>query len=438
MALTAELAAEIATKAAPSVDYAIALLAEARAGAERARYGFMPQLDVVASYTRLPTSKDTLVPNSVSRDIDAVADPAARDLWEQHALVLKNRYAVTSTVTFPVSDYFFELWPRYQSSKGFEKARAIRVEAERSRVALSAREAYYAFARARAAAAVQRRAIDHAERTAQLIETKAKQGQVHRADTLRVRAELAGARATLVRSEGGVEISGTALRSMLQLEPGTPIALEEDLLAALPTSVESVETLTRRAIDARAEARALRAAIIARGLAVDAAEGSRLPNLLVQGHVELGSPNSRIFLEERDPRTTGYISVVLVWSLEELLMGGPAADEQRAAQRQGRADLRGLEIAIRSQVAEARAAYQAALLTRAAAELSHKAAEESHRLQVAEFERGRALTADVLEAVAALARAEMELLNAAIDGRIALAHLERAVGIDGLASKDRP
>jgi outer membrane protein TolC len=426
--LTADRAAEIAAATAASIEHADALLAAARAGADRARYGFIPRLDVVASYTRIPTNEQRLVPNSVSRDIDAVSDPAARDLFNQQARVLKNRYSVTGTLTFPVSDYFLEIWPRYESAQGFAEAREYGVEAERARVALSAREAYYAYARARAAAAVQKLVLDQAEQSAQLVETRARQGQVYRAEELQVRAELANARATLVRSEGGVEIAGTALRAMLELEPGTPIALQEDFLAELPASVETPEVLTKRAISSRAEARALRRIIEARGLAVDAAQGSRLPSLVLQGQAEVGSPNSRLFIERSDPQAIGYVSVALSWSLDETLQGGPAAREQRAARNQARADLRVLEEAIRTQVAKARVAYEAALRTREAAELSQEAARESYRLRVAEFERGRALATEVLEAVAALARAEMGVLSAAVDGRVALAQLERAVG----------
>ena len=150
----------------------------------------------------------------------------------------------------------------------------------------------------------------------------------------------------------------------------------------------------------------------------------------------MGSPNSQLFIQTRDPQTTGYVSLALTWSLDETLDGGPAADEQRAAREQARADLRGLEDAIRSQVAEAHVAYETALLMREAAELSREAASESHRMRIAQFERGLALTADLLDAVSALARAELSLLSAAIDGRVALARLERAVGTDGIASKE--
>lgn len=150
---------------------------------------------------------------------------------------------------------------------------------------------------------------------------------------------------------------------------------------------------------------------------------------MLQGHAEVGSPNSRLFLERSDPQAIGYVSVALSWSLDETLQGGPAIVEERAARSQAKADLRGLEDSIRMQVAEARVAYEAALRTREAAELGREAARESYRLRVVEFERGRALTSEVLDAVATLARAEMGLLGAAIDARVALAQLRRAVGV---------
>lgn len=433
MELTADRAAEIASASAPSIDRVRALLAAARAGADRALYGFVPRLDVVASYVEIPSSGRRLAPDSVSRNIDAVADPAARDLWDQQARVY-DRYSFLSTLTFPVSDYFLELWPRYQSAQGIAEAREYGVEAERARVALSAREAYYAYARARAAFAVMNLAVEQAQEAAQLVETRARQGHVNRADALFVRAELANARAALVRSEGGMEITGAALRALLHFEPDAPIAIEEDLLAELPRGIDTAQVLTQRAMKLRAEARALRRIIEARGHAVDAAEGSRLPSLVVQGQTEVGKPNSQVFIQTRDSTTTGYVSVALIWSLDETLQGITAADEQRAARDRARADLRGLEDAIRSQVVEARVAYETAPRARQAAELSREAARENHRLRVAQFERGHALASEVLDAVAALARAELSLLSAAIDGRVALARLERAVGTSDITS----
>lgn len=434
MELTADRAAEIAAASASSIDRADALLDAARAGADRALYGFVPQFDVVASYARIPTNEQRLVPNSVSRDIDAVTDPAARDLWRQHARVLKDRYSVSSTLTFPVSDYFLELWPRYESAKGIAAAREYSVEAVRARVALSAREAYYAYARTRAAFAVQNLVVEQAEEAAQLVETRDRQGQVNRAEALLVRAELANARAALVRSEGGMLIAGVALRTILHFESDAPIAIHEDLLSELPPEIDTAEVLTQRAIKQRAEVHALRRIIEARGHAIDAAEGSRLPSLVLQGRAEVGSPNSQLFLETRDPRATGYVSVALTWSLGDTLQGGPAADERRAGRNQARADLRGLEDAIRSQVAVARVGYETALRAREAAELSRDAARENHRVRVAQFERGHALTTEVLDAVAAIARAELSLLSAAIDGRVAVAQLEHAIGSSDIIS----
>jgi outer membrane protein TolC len=433
MGLTADRAAEIASASAPSIDRARALLAAARAGADRALYGFVPRLDVVASYVWIPSSGRRLAPDSVKRDIDEVADPAARDLWDQHARVYA-RHSFLSTLTFPVSDYFLELWPRYESAQGIAEAREYSVEAERARVALSAREAYYAYTRARAAFAVQNLAVEQAQEAAQLVETRARQGQVNRAEALLVRAELANARAALVRSKGGMEIAGAALRALLHFDSDVPIAIEEDLLAELPSAIDTAQVLTQRAIKLRAEARALRRIIEARGHAVDAAEGRRLPSLVVQGQSEVGTPNSQAFLQTRDSIATGYLSVALTWSLDENLQGETAADEQRAARDQARAELRRLEDAIRSQVVEARVAYETAPRAREAAELSREAARENHRLRAALFKRGHALTAEVLDAVAALARAELSLLSAAIDGRVALARLERAVGTSDITS----
>lgn len=426
--LSADDAARLAVASAPSIDRARESLRQVQAGADRAMYGFVPRLDVTASYARLPTRGGRLVSQDASDTIDALTDPAAGDLWDRHAQVLEDRYQLLGTLTFPVSDYFLEVWPRYESAAGIAEAQEYGVEAEASRVALAARESYYQYARARAGLAVARIAAEQAEQREHRISALSDVGHVGRADLLRVRAQLASARVAVARAEGGVEISATALRTLLHLEPGTEVGVAEDLFVDPEADLGSRPALIDRALAQRAEVRALRRLITARGRAVDAAEGSRYPNLLVSGQAEVGSPNSRLFLQERDPQVTGHVSVILQWSLHETLNGERLADEARASVGQARADLRTLEDAIRNQVAEALVTYRAARQALEAARLGVEAAEESSRVRRALFARGHGLVSELVDASAEEIRAQLDLTNAAIDARVALARLNRAIG----------
>ena len=98
-----------------------------------------------------------------------------------------------------------------------------------------------------------------------------------------------------------------------------------------------------------------------------------------------------------------------------------------ASKESSTAELAALEDALRREVAEAYAAYVAASQAMSAALTGIAAAEESHRVRREQFRAGAAVATDVIDAEAELRKARLELINAAIDARIAGARLDRAV-----------
>jgi outer membrane protein TolC len=426
--LTANAVAQRAVARSPSMDRARQVLAQTRAGADRAVYAFIPELARRAAYTRIPVGGDRLVSEEVDALIGGVTDPAARALWERQAFVVEDRFQVVGTLTFPVSDYFLEIWPRYEAASGFAAAQALTIEGEASRVALAAREAFYQYARARAALMVSEVAVEQATEHVRHVESIARIGNASRADLMAVRARQAASEVTFARAQGGVELAANALRTALELPPDAQLAIGEDLLRELPADVGEREALVARAVRQRPEGRALRRLLSAHGRSVDAAEGSRWPNLVVQGQAELGRPNSRVELETTAPRFSGHVTLALQWSLQETLQGGTRATEARTEVGQVAADLRALEGAIRAQVTESLVSFAASRQALAAARLGVEAAEESQRVRMAELRRGHVLVTALTDASAGLIRAQLDLVNAAIDARVALARLRHAIG----------
>ena len=62
-----------------------------------------------------------------------------------------------------------------------------------------------------------------------------------------------------------------------------------------------------------------------------------------------------------------------------------------------------------------------------AAQVGIRSAEESYRVRREQFRAGAAVATDVIDAEEDLRRARLDLVNAAIDVRIARARLDRAV-----------
>jgi outer membrane protein TolC len=92
------------------------------------------------------------------------------------------------------------------------------------------------------------------------------------------------------------------------------------------------------------------------------------------------------------------------------------------------AELSALEDALRQEIGQGFEDYEAARQAMESALTGIRAAEESYRVRREQFRAGAAVATDVIDAESELRRARLELVNAAIDVRIARARLDRAVG----------
>lgn len=446
--LTADDAARLAIETAPGVERARAAQRQASAGAFRAMVAFVPQLSMSFRYTRLSeiqngslTTGPTIDPDTIPALVAGVDDPDARFLWQQSLEaqaafanyrfpVILNQFAFQASLSYPVTDAFLSILPAYESARSREAAARLQVRVSQLDVGLSAREAFYQYARARGALAIAQTSLSQAESRHAQVQAFVEAGTAARVDELRIRAQLAAARVAVVRAEAGVRLAGTALRTMLHLEPTTEIAVGEDVLAAVAPIDGTVDQLVERALAQRDDLRAVRHIIEAAGHAVDAAEGSRYPHLLVQANLDVSNPNNRVFPQTEEFRESWDVSAVLQWSPHDVLNGEAQAEEARAARDSAREDLRQLQDGIRLQVADAATTHLAALSALEAAQLGVEAADESYRVTMERYNAGAATVSDTIDASAEQVRAQLDLVNAAIDARIAYARLRRALGMD--------
>lgn len=443
--LTADDAARLAIETAPGVERARAASRQASAGAERAMYGMIPQLDLSASYTRLSELENgsfssapidpALIPMYTSR----LADPAARELWNLTLMaqaesanfrfpVVLDRFGLRASVAYPVSDVLLQLLPAYEGARTNAEAAELRVRAQAREVALSAREAFYGYARGRAALAVARSWHQQAESRHVQVQAFVAAGSSAPVDELRLRAQLAAAHVAVVRADAGVQIGAVALRTLLHLDSGQPLAVGEDLLAELPPVEGDLDELVSQALRRRDDIRSLRRVIEAAGHQISAAEGGRYPHLVVAANLDVANPNSRVFPQTEEFRESWDVSAIVTWSPHDVVNGDRRAEEARAQQEQVRADLRQLEDAIRISVTDAATTYRATSEALAAARLGVEAGDESYRVQMERYRAGASTVSDVIDASGEQIRAQLDLVNAAIDARVAHARLRRALG----------
>lgn len=444
--LTADAAAEKAVATAPSLSRADAVVAAAEAGARQAWQQFFPQLEVSARYTRLSrisqpsfggaifSDEELAAANMLASDVD---DPEARLLWTQlinsfgnqegfEFPVILNQYAIRGTATLPVSDLFLTILPGYRAAQASVDVSQSQVASERAQIEYRAREAYYQLARARGAAVVARKSVEQVEAQQRRIATLVEAGAAAQVDLLQINASLARAKVAAVQAESGARIAERALQ--LLIHEDEPIVLGEDL-SALPSAPEgTVEALTEQAMRDRPELETLRRLVEARERSIRATLGRQYPQLFVQGNVDVANPNQRIIPQQQEFNTTWDLSVVLRWSPNEMGTARAQAAQARAQLEQARQDIANLTDAVRLEVSEAHSSLEAARLSFEAARVGLVAAEAEHQVRMAQLEAGAAVTSDVLDAETSVTRARLQLIDAAIELRLARARLHKAIG----------
>ncbi|GAB4214409.1 MAG: hypothetical protein OHK0013_39040 [Sandaracinaceae bacterium] len=448
--MTADEVAARAVQSAPGLAQGRAVLEQARAGAAQAYLAFFPRLEISGRYTRLSEITQGTLGSAPTEDqiaalrglIATVADPSARSLFEinlesqlQLATfrfpVLLNMWSFGATLRYPLSDVFLQVLPSYEGAERAVEAQEEQLQATASAVAQQAREAFYNYARARAAVAVAESTVRTIEAQERVVQAAVDAGVTPRVDLMRLRAQLAGARVAVERARGGMATAAEALRVLMHEEGQGEIFVAEDLLGPLPEIEGSREELVQRAYGSRPEVRAIGHLLRARDRQIEAAEGSRYPHLVLDGQLAFENPNMRLFPQQERFVENWSASVVLAWSPNDLFAGEARADQARAARAESEAQLDQLRDGVRVQVTQAYENYRASRLALDAAHAGIEAAEEGVRVRTEQFRAGAGLITELMAATADLARAQLDLVSAAIDARIAHTQLVRAIGADG-------
>jgi outer membrane protein len=406
--MTADQAAQLAVEHSPSTASAQAALEKSREGASKAFLAVYPRLDLSARYTRF--SEVDLPPMFASYNLPL------------------NQYAFRGEITYPLSDLFFTILPAYRAAEGFTEAQALSVNAEKQKVALQAREAFYNYALARASLAVAQAALEQVEAHRRDVEAMVKAGSVASVELLRMDAQVAAARVGVARGQGGLATARTGLSVLIGKRIERDIAITEDLYSPLPPLTKRPDELLKQAKRNRPEMRALNEIIEAHNEKIDASSATRYPHLALSAGVDLANPNQRFILPEEKFNTSWDISAVLSWSPNDLFEGGHSVAEAEADLAKARTDIESLEDALAVEVTQAWQQYDAARAAMQAAESGIEAAEESYRVWRELFKAGAAVATEVIDAESELRNARLELINSAIDMRIARARLDRAVG----------
>jgi outer membrane protein len=415
--MSADQVAALAVKTAPNVRSAQAANARAREAASEALVAVYPRLELEARYTRVSEHEVTFLddlPIPGGNSIDLTPPP--------------DQYLLQARLAFPVSDVLLQILPRYRAAKESAQAQALSAQAAADDVALQAREAFFNYARARAALVIARSGLAQSEAQRRDVVALVSAGTLARVEQMRADAQVATAQVALARAQGAVAVARTVLRSLLHRPGDQDIALSEDFSQPMPPLAENKDQLLSRALQERKELIALRTMTRAHEHRASAESSNKLPKLAVLGTFDYSNPNPSIDPYAEDWNESWAVMGSLTWSPNDFAAAGARAGQAEAERAQTVADLHTLEDALRREVASAYEDYLASSQAMESALTGIRAAEESYRVRREQFRAGAAVATDVIDAESELRRARLELINAAIDVRIARARLDRAVG----------
>jgi outer membrane protein TolC len=339
-----------------------------------------------------------------------------------------NSYQLSATARYPVSDIFLKVWPQHSAGKSIAAAREIEVETKRATVDLTAREAFYAHARALATMLVAEQALKQAEAQAAQAKLFVDAGTAAPVDLMTATARVESMRSALARSKGSVAISRNTLATYTGVKTDEIVGIKERVTALPEVPKDDVDALLARGLEQRPELRAMRKLAEANGYQRVVERNAALPSLSVDGTALYANPNQRYIPIEKKFNPSWQIGATVSWTPNQALIGYQRGKKYGAEVDKALADLAALEDGVRIEVVQAFEDYKAADAAAHASEAQQRAAEETYRVRLATYRAGAGVQIDLLAADLALTQARLDYVNAVLDARISLARLARATG----------
>ncbi|HEX6764488.1 MAG TPA: TolC family protein, partial [Polyangiaceae bacterium] len=322
--LTADQVASRTLIASPTIEAKKRAVEATSSGVSAAKAGYVPHLNVSASYTRLSAIEQpslgggnahvVVTPGPINQPLDTAMYPLIPiDL--QFPVVLNN-YQLAAHLTVPISDYFLRVGPGVAAANRSHEASKFEAAAARNDLVRDARVAYYSWIRAQANQLIAQQALDQA--TGHYTDSKNSfdAGLVSKADVLRFDTEVKGAQARLERSKHFVELASIRLGVLMGDRPGQQYDVGEDVFAPAPEldQLPAPEVAYGEAAAKRPELKALERAEAALREQARATRAANYPRLDAMANALYANPNPRYFPQRDEFHGTWDAGVALSYT----------------------------------------------------------------------------------------------------------------------------
>jgi outer membrane protein TolC len=434
--LTADDAAKRARARAPQIAAARANANVAKIDIDSSWTAFIPTIDLGAQYKRVSYVNNAVgggmpppapAPGSVE---EAVGNALGEYFRNLDFTLPRDQWSLSANAQWAISDVFLRAWPAYKANVGSAAAQKIQVEVTEAAVELTARNAFYDYARALAQRAVDEQSLKQAEAQAAQIKLFVDAGTVAQVDHMTAVARVEEARSAIANSEARVMVSRNTLATLLGTRSEEITGVAEPVLEAPEPPTTPETDLMNKAFAQRPELRALRKLVQANDALVAAQRGGALPQLVLSAGDLYASPNPRKFPPTEKFYNTWEVGAGINWRLNNSANGYYATQKAKAQLTKAQADLNAQQDAVRIEVVTALQNYKAAQAVSAASQARLAASEEAYRVRLATYRVGAGVIVDLLNADLAVSQARLALAFAAINARSALAALRRAAALD--------
>jgi outer membrane protein TolC len=444
--LTANQVAEKAVAASPEIESRAAAVQIADAQVDQTVVSFLPQVQLSAGYTRLSDIDVTfgsgalvgaanegllgLGPCPDGSGAQCVVDgqgvPVGASSFDIPQIL--DQFELKASLSVPISDYILRFTRGIEAAKTSKKAAEASKEAERRKVDIDARVAYYDWVRSVAQVSATEDAIKTAKARLEDVAVAYDAGLRTTADIKRIEVLVANAEFANLQAKAFEEVARERLSTMMnvpveQWEVGEDV-MEADTSGTAPGLESSVETAVR----SRPEVEALELNVDALVAGMKTERAGYFPRLDAFGEVLYANPNQRIFPQTQEWNATWAVGAKLSYTL-----GGPLATRQKLKEYEGQkrqlnAQAIALQRGIRLEVTQAWVERKTALGRIEVAEKSRLASDEAYRVVAIQFAEGKATATDVIEAQGERLDSLISAYNARIDLRVANAKLAYATG----------
>jgi outer membrane protein TolC len=294
-------------------------------------------------------------------------------------------------------------------------------------IVLEVQRSYFGILKARRLVGVAAQSVEQLSAQRDLAKNFHEVGLVPRNDYLQAAVRLADGRQSLVRAENRLEEIKARFNTVLRRSIDTPVDVV-DVIDYKPFAMTS-EQCRERALENRPELRVYTLRAEQAGKKVKAVESEFYPSVnLVGSYQRYGDSGDLNGSSYKDPENW-FVAAVATWDLWEWGRTKYARDATVSQEKQALNALTSARDQVALEVKSAWLAVKEAEKLIAVTEAAIEQAEENYRINQERYREQVSRMTDVLDALTLLTSARASWSNALCDYQIALASLERAMGV---------